>query len=382
MTGIARPPGVRRWAAARGRDGFGTRGLRRPCRACRHRGGVFVRGAAFVESLLAVPIVLLLGLGALQWALLLHARTALEFALVEAARAGSVGQARPEAIEAGLARGLMPYWHGIDVPGEWASAIATAALRLREGQAAGWIVWRQISPTIESFGDWGEPARDAFGHPMPGTIEIPNDNLQWADLRQPASGVVAMRGDEPIGTRSEQTLNDANLLKLELRYGVPMTVPLVGRIAVWMMRIVDGCAAPSARTLGALDLGTPAASAAPRAWTCAMYLAPDASGSAVPRWPVLAGATMRMQSPARRSAMTPARTQSAVRAASSFAAPSGGVQSRPSAEPAASTDAASGGPAVSRTSIGAAHDGSLVRGEGAWLGIGGERTFSVPGACT
>ncbi|MCL4182516.1 MAG: hypothetical protein KJ011_03620, partial [Burkholderiaceae bacterium] len=121
---------------------------------------------------------------------------------------------------------------------------------------------------------------------------------------------------------------------------------------------------------------------APRAWPSAMYHAPDASGSAVPRWPVLAGATMRMQSPARRSAMTPARTQSAVRAASSFAAPSGGVQSRPSAEPAASTDAASGGPAVSRTSIGAAHDGSLVRGEGAWLGIGGERTFSVPGACT
>lgn len=350
-----------------------------------------LRGAAFVESLLAVPIVLLLGLGALQWALLLHARTAVAFALVEAARAGSVGQARPEAIEAGLARGMMPYWHGIDAPGAWASAIADAASRLREGQAAGWIVWRQLSPTIESFGDWGEPARDTSGYPVPGTVEIPNDNLQWADLRWPASGVAAMRGDEPIGVRSEQTLNDANVLALELRYGVPLTVPLVGRIAVWTMRILDGCVAPSALTLGTIDLGTPAVSDSPRPWTCGMYLAPDASGNAVPRWPVLAGASMRMQSPARRSAMTPARTQSAVRAASSFAALPGTAQpgtawpgTAPSASsgPSASPGATAGGAGTTRSSMGAADDGSLARGESGWLEIGGERTFTVPGACT
>jgi hypothetical protein len=227
---------------------------------------------------------------------------------------------------------------------------------------------------------------------MSGTTEIPNDNLQWADLRRPASGVVAMRGDEPIGVRSEQTLNDANLLKLELRYGVPMNVPLVGRLAVWMMRIVDGCTAPSGLALGAIQLGTPEASATPRAWACAMYLAPDAAGNAVPRWPVLAGATMRMQSPARRSAMTPARTQSAVRAASSVAAwpgdtPVGDVtgNARPppaSRVPPASPIVVGGGSGLPSDSTGAADDGSLARGESGWLAIGGERTFTVPGACT
>ncbi|RPH61182.1 MAG: pilus assembly protein, partial [Burkholderiales bacterium] len=244
------------------------------------------RGSAVVESLLAVPIVLLLGLGALQWALLLHARTAAEYALGEAARAGAVGHALPRAIEAGLARGLMPYWFGLDSPQSWASALAASELRLREGQAAGWIDWRQLSPTVEGFGDWGEPARDATGYPMPDTIEIPNDSLQWADLRQPAGGIAGMRAGEPIGAGSGQTLNDANLLKLELRYGAPMTVPMVGRIAVWAMRIADGCVAPSGVKLGAVDLGTPEAWAAPRAWACPIYLAPDASGNAVPRWPV------------------------------------------------------------------------------------------------
>lgn len=346
------------------------------------------RGAAFVESLLAVPIVLLLGMGALQWALLFHARTAVEHALIEAARAGTVAQARPDAIEAGLARGLMPFWLGVDAAHPWPVAVGAANARLREGLAAGWISWRQLAPTVESFGDWGEAARDAMGYPVPATVEIPNDSLQWGGLRQPAGGVAGMREDEPIGALSQQTLNDANLLKLELRYGVPMTVPLVGRIAVWVMRIVDGCAAPSRRRLGPVDLGVPAASAAPRTWTCAMYLAPDAAGAAVPRWPVRAGATMRMQSPARRSAMTPRRTQwPALGAAGRSAAAAGGDPSDETGSDAATAGAPSPpqlAPADANTTVNAAadDDGSLARAPDGWLHIGGERTFTVPGACS
>jgi len=365
-----------------------------------------VRGSAFVESLLAVPVVLLLGLGALQWALLLHARTAAEYALIEAARAGSVGQARPEAIEAGLARGFMPYWFGVDAGQSWAGAVAASNARLREGIAAGWVRWVQLSPTVESFADWGEPARDAGGYPMAGTVEIPNDNLQWAGLRAPAGGVADMRGDEPIGAGSGQTLNDANLLKLELRYGVPMIVPLVGRIAVWVMRIADACVAPSGLTLGTVDLGVPEPLAEPRAWACPVYLAPDASGNPVPRWPVRVAATMRMQSPARRSAATPARTQSAVRGGAAgtgvFAGPDPSPGQRASSSgawlppgagasaagvPVAPPDAAaddSPAPVSGATASALAsgvHSG-LDRPAAGWLELGGERTFSVPGACT
>ncbi len=340
------------------------------------------RGTAFVETLVAVPIVLLLGLGALQWALLLHARTAVEYALLEAARAGSVAQARPDAIEAGLARGLMPFWFGVDASRPWAAAMAASNAQLRQGLAAGWISWRQWAPTVESFSDWGEPARDAAGHPVTSLVEIPNDSLQWASLRQPAGGVTGMRGDEPIGARSLQTLNDANLLKLELRYGVPMSVPLVGRIAVWVMRIVDGCAAPSRRRLGAIDLGTPAPIGAPRSWACAIYLAPDAAGNPVPRWPVRASATIRMQSPARQSAMTPHRSQSPVFGTGARSGMAGATGAGPSVQPSPGSEPvpdASGGRPVAATID---NDGSRDRAESGWLGIGGERTFSVPGACT
>src|SRR5690606_30000500 len=209
--------------------------------------------------LLAAPVVLLLGLGALQWALLLHARTAIEYAAFEAARAGSVAQAQPDAIEAGLARGLLPFWQGAAMPRAQAAALPAARARLAQALAAGSIDWIQLSPTVESFADWAEPARDAFGRPMPGMPEIPNDNLQWSWLRTPTGGAAALRGREPIGAQSQQTLNDANLLKIELRYAVPLMVPLVGSVATWLMRIVDGCDAPSRRRVGLVDLGLPSA---------------------------------------------------------------------------------------------------------------------------
>lgn len=351
------------------------------------------RASALVETLLAAPIVLLLGLGALQWALLLHARTAVEYALLEAARAGSVAHARPDAIEAGLARGLLPFWQDAGMPRARVAALAAAQARLGQGLAAGWIAWHQIAPTRESFTDWAEAARDDFGRPMPGIPEIPNDSLQWSWLRSPAGGVAAMRGREPVGAQSQQTLNDANVLRLELRYGVPMSVPLAGTFAVWLMRIVDGCDAPSRRVVGLVDFGVPAASpaSAARRWACPIYRAPDASGRVVPRWPVRVGATVRMQSAARSSAKTPHRAQRPVRVALPLA---GEVAASNAGTPEAETseaytepvriglppEAGSAPPVASPVRVAAVDDGSLKRDPG-WLKVGGERSFSVPGAC-
>ncbi len=368
-------------------------GLRR-ARARRHQ-----RATVLIETLLAAPIVLLLGLGALQWVLLFHARAAIEYGVFEAARAGSVAQARIDAIEDGLARGLMPFWQGSDALRPLPVALAASRVQLRHGLAAGWIVVRQLSPTIESFADWAEPARDPGGRPIAGTMEIPNDSLQWAALRAPAGGTVAMRGREAIGRGSQQTLNDANLLKLELRYGVPMTVPLIGSVAAWILRIIDGCVPPTRRRIGLVDLGTPATTSAARAWACSIHHAPDEFGRPVARWPVRASATVRMQSAARRSSMTPHRAQSAVRTAGGGGTPATRESLPRGPDPATgSASAGSGGeptwlatPAAPKpvddgeaagVGVAGASDPSEPRRASGWLRIGGERTFSVPGACT
>lgn len=243
-------------------------------------------GASAIEFAIAVPVVLMLGLGALQGALVFHARQAIEHATIEAARSGSLSHALPVALETGLARGLLPYWGVLpDLRSQPDRELATLAarVRVRQGLAAGWLVVRRIAPNSDSFVDWAEPSLDEHGRPRAGQLEIPNDNLQHADQRSPAGGAAGMRQGLPVGRRSGQTLLDANLLQVEIVYGVPMTVPLAGRIAALVGRLAAGC--------------RPAEQGG-----CLIHNAPDAGGRSVPRWPVVVQAAVRMQSPAREMA--------------------------------------------------------------------------------
>lgn len=363
-------------------------------------------GIAAVETLLAAPVVLLLGLSVLQWGLLFHGRGAVAHAAQEAARAGSVDHASAQAIERGLSRGLAPWLHGASGPEEHAANLERTRAHLAQGEAAGWVAWRRLAPTAESFTDWAEPARDDDGEPIAGLIEIPNDNLALrTGMRLPASGVAGHRGAEPIGSVSRQTLSDANLLKIEVVYGVPLTVPLIGRAAAWMMRAIDGCSAGSGVVpaggfgvsgpganggsgaggsapagsgsgtlaplrLGAVALGTPAVSASPRAWACAHYNAVGDTGRPQPRWPVRVSATVRMQSPARDADSAPALETGAN--PGPVLGP-GQVDREETFRPIAPGRQNPGGASPTQ-------DGSHDRAPG-FLKLGGDRLTPPPGAC-
>ena len=205
---------------------------------------------------------MLLALSVLQFALVLNARHALAQALHEGARAGSTAHARREAVENGLARGLVGWLYGSASEAELLVNVRRARSEIAVGQAHGWIAWRQLSPHAASFDDWAEPARAADGTVIPGLREIPNDHLNWAAVqRAPRSGVARLAEGAPVGSASGQTLADANLLVLELRWGVPLHVPLIGRLAAGWMRVRDGCpasgraAAAVSSAIGLLDVG-------------------------------------------------------------------------------------------------------------------------------
>jgi hypothetical protein len=260
-------------------------------------GGGRHAGIAGVELLVALPILLFLGLGALQFALVFHARHALTFALNEGARAGSVEHADPQAIRSGLAGGLVPWLYGAQDVGEYVLNVGRARAHVAQGEALGWIRLDRVSPTRASFDDWAEPARDANGGVVGGSVEIPNDNLAIRALRTPpASGTAGSRSGEPIGAVSGQTLNDANLLRLRMDYAVPLAVPVAGRLIGWAIRAWDGCEVAGARRYGALRLDAPPLAPLPRIDACVQYGFPGAE----PRLPVRVVATVRMQSPARR----------------------------------------------------------------------------------
>ncbi len=263
-------------------------------------------GSAAIEWLAAAPIVLLLGLSVLQWGLVFFGRSALEFALTQAAREGAQGNAFIVSIESGLARGMIPYW-GLATPGQPLDlALPQALVRLTAEKASGALVWRQIAPTNESFTDWAVPARDAMGEEIASLIEIPNDALQF---RQ-----------QTVGASSGQTLKDANLLKLEMRYGIPLNVPLIAPLAVRVMEQINGCPGAS---VGGIVLGTiqlQGASAAEMStgapWVCAFYRAKDENGVVRLRWPVQTISMIRMQTPARKTGMTASRAENPLSLAS------------------------------------------------------------------
>jgi hypothetical protein len=257
-----------------------------------------LRGASAIETLVAIPILLFVGLGALQFALVFHARQALQLAVLEGARAGSVTHAAMGAIDSGIARGLVPYLYGASDTAEYLANVGRAVVHVQAGRLQGWLRVERLSPNADSFSDWAEPAVDASGQVLPGRREIPNDNLaSRAELMQPLGGAVGWRGAEPIGRLSRQTLADANLLKIELTYGVPAYVPVIGRLLAWSLRTWAGCMPATRRTYGVLSLAEPERVATLRHWQCAMFGA-EASGS-VPRVPVTVRSTVRMQSSAR-----------------------------------------------------------------------------------
>ena len=320
---------------------------------------------------------MLLGLTVLQWALVFHGRQAVGHAAIEAGRAGSVDHGSDDAIERGLARGLVPWLYGSTGPEDHAANLLRARAHQRDGQRAGWVDLRRLSPTAASFTDWAEPARDGRGLPVPGLLEIPNDNLSLREgARQPASGIAGMRSGEPIGRASGQTLADANLLKIEFTYGVPLTVPLVGRLAAWVMRGVDACGASNPRMrLGTVDLGNSTDRAvpivpghAPRAWACLHYQAVDERGAPKPRWPVRVSSTVRMQSPA--------RTPASVAAPSAQRAPSAGLGNFDDTTPWRPPSPEQ----VNPNGAGPGEDGSADRAPG-FLKIGGDRLVPAPGVC-
>ena len=329
-------------------------GARRGTRALHGPGAL--RGIAAVESLLAVPVLLLLGLAAIQFALVYQARHALTAALHEAARAGSVAHAAPEAIREGLAGGLLPWLFGAADLAELAANRLRARAHVERAEARGWLRLERRSPTEASFEDWAEPARDAFGEPIEGVREIPNDGLVHRATRAlPAGGTAGWRGAEPIGAASGQTLADANLLRLRLQYGVPLSVPLAGRLLAWALRAWHGCEAPAGRTLGALRLDAPVpARAPPRPAACTMLVA---AGGEPARLPLTVSASARMQTPAR-EAGTAGPLASAPGAPAPSGAPGRPDPGRPAPDPEASGAAGTPPPTVGTPAGAGPHEGA------------------------
>ena len=167
---------------------------------------IYQRGQSMTEFIVVMPVMLLLILGAIQFTLIYQAKSTLNYATFEAARAGSLENASRDAVDNGFTRGLAPLFarftttkkdgSGYD---ELAKKVIVARKLARNEVTDGHVTIELLNPTPQMF--------QAFDNNT-----IPNDHLAY---RENESGV---------------NLQDANLLKLRITYCMRLIVPMISSI--------------------------------------------------------------------------------------------------------------------------------------------------------
>ncbi len=224
-----------------------------------------------LETVIALPIVVLFVMCLVQFGLIYRAKLTLEYAAHEAARAGALNNAMPlpfvlrmgnlsvpgvgtadsaalEAATGGLARGSV--WQGL-VKGMMPLNVTESSTG---GLLKGWaatnaelidsVCIEYLNPTQTAFIDWAFV--ENFGEHRR-IVQIPNDTLRYRkplpyDYKAKALGTAAGIGDTlPAeaglrGTASNKTLGEASVLHLRVHYGYRLGIPLADKVIIGALR--------------------------------------------------------------------------------------------------------------------------------------------------
>ncbi len=188
-------------------------------------------GATMTELLVALPLIVLLGLIGIQYALMYNAKSNLSYASYEAARAGAIHHADPIQIQEGLLKGLLPYMSATGEARSGDNTLAAQAqiekIKLNE---APFMKVEIISPSQAAFDDFHNAELAARllaeGVISQGQKVIPNASKD----------IQAVEGR--VGSASGATIHEANTLKLRITYGYKPKIPLAKNMFISIQNIL------------------------------------------------------------------------------------------------------------------------------------------------
>ncbi len=161
-------------------------------------------GQALVEFLIIYPSLLLLILGAFQFALLYQAKSTLNYATFMAARQGALKNGKKNSIKDSLAAGMTPLFATTkDDYGDLIKARAIAAVEVFNPLTTKIDI---LSPTAAAF--------NAHKADSESGAELPNDNLMY----------------RPTTAKGGMSVQDANLLTIEVTYCARLIVPIINKV--------------------------------------------------------------------------------------------------------------------------------------------------------
>lgn len=205
-------------------------------------------GAYLTELLVAFPPFIFLVLACLQMGFIYQARITLGYAAFEGAREGSLANARaipvtftgivPSGVDIskgsvlqGVVRGLFPIYTKGTSAGSLISGYGKAAV-----DVAGNSCIEFLQPTQATFLDWGIvelQGRDK------NVIQIPNDTLRY---RKPLSVDLPKYSEQRKnleGLFSGYSIQEANVLKIRVRYAYEPKLPVIGPSIVALLAAFD-----------------------------------------------------------------------------------------------------------------------------------------------
>lgn len=167
-------------------------------------------GASMVEFVIVTPMLMFMGLGIMQFGLIYHAKSVLNYATFEAARAGAVNNAQIEVMRKELGYRLAPVYGGDGSLKMGAMSLSRSVVAVNDITATKIKI---LNPASDSFISHGVPKTVEDRHKNShNTVVIPNSHLRFNNEGIKNDGL---------------TLQDANLLKIEVTYGYQMRLPVI-----------------------------------------------------------------------------------------------------------------------------------------------------------
>lgn len=172
------------------------------------------KGQSMVEFNLALPFLMPIMLVAMmliaQWGFIYSAKSTLDAATVNAARAGALHHGNIDKITTGLAEGMMPLFaHGTDMS-DTLEAVAKSRIAVAVQSEI-----TLLSPDRATFDQFKVRSR----YPQGFVNEIPNNTLMY---RNPAL--------KDVGQGRKLNVQDANLLQIEVRWCQKLIVPFANYV--------------------------------------------------------------------------------------------------------------------------------------------------------
>ncbi len=176
------------------------------------------RGQSMVEYLIILPSLLLLTLGAIQFALLYQIKSQVNYATYAAARQGALKNGNATSIKDAFGAGMTPlFTNKPDFSG------------ILRGRAVGAIeAFNPLVTKIERISP-PESVKTDFGIVDPTDANkkiVPNDNLQY----RPTT----------VGANSNLNIQDANILKIRVTYCAKLIVPVANVVIYSLVNGIQG----------------------------------------------------------------------------------------------------------------------------------------------